>query len=540
MANPTMPLLAEAAAEALGGTVDAGTGVKHQAFLDDHTSTPSAFSKLMNHANNLLGLLAAAAQGMVIDLDSGLDVGAYAMEYSIAGVAKSFPGSASYTLPASETCYIYLDTAATLKHLTTGWPSADHVKLAIATTDATTVTGVVDHRWENLQVGVVNNWWNFPAQGAVDLTGSDLTKVGRFSLEEATGATLTLDAAGAITPTQADHQVDTYAAASTDDLVDISLVSDTGDHFLILKAANAARTVVVKHVPGTLILLDGDFALDDLDKRIMLFSSANGPALWYELTRNRNTLQILQAALDANGQNITNLGTLNFTSTELTIAAGVVTKTGTMHTVDTESDAASDDLDTVSGGADGDWLEIAGESPVARNVTVKHNTGNIFLTHGNFLIDTAEKVIWLRYFGSLSKWLEMSRSYYSIADLAGTANAIPYTWPVTLDGALAIKVYERNIYCPIAFTIKDVTGIVNTAPSGGACIIDVRINGSSIFVSQAEMVNIADGQTQDTSAAKNHAVSAGDIITVEVELASSAADATLMINGYIAPQVPPS
>ena len=110
---------------------------------------------------------------------------------------------------------------------------------------------------------------------------------------------------------------------------------------------------------------------------------------------------------------------------------------------------------------------------------------------------------------------------------------------MVIGGALAVKVYEIKVFCPHAFTIKDVTGVVNTAPSGGACIVDIRDDGSSIFSNQSEMVNIADAATQDTSATKNHAVAAGSILTFEVEAANSAADLTLTINGYVAPKAPP-
>lgn len=68
---------------------------------------------------------------------------------------------------------------------------------------------------------------------------------------------------------------------------------------------------------------------------------------------------------------------LNFTdATELTIASGSITRTQTSHRVDTESDAASDDLATISGGSAGDIVILRAEN-AARVVTLKHGTGNI-------------------------------------------------------------------------------------------------------------------------------------------------------------------
>lgn len=63
-------------------------------------------------------------------------------------------------------------------------------------------------------------------------------------------------------------------------------------------------------------------------------------------------------------------------ATELTVAAGAVTVTRSRHTVDTEGDAATDDLGTISGGLEGDLLQLLAEN-AARIVTLKHGTGNI-------------------------------------------------------------------------------------------------------------------------------------------------------------------
>jgi hypothetical protein len=69
--------------------------------------------------------------------------------------------------------------------------------------------------------------------------------------------------------------------------------------------------------------------------------------------------------------------TLNYAAaTELTIATGAITVTQSQHAVDTEADAASDDLDTISGGTAGDVLYLVGAN-AARVVTLKHGTGNI-------------------------------------------------------------------------------------------------------------------------------------------------------------------
>lgn len=101
-------------------------------------------------------------------------------------------------------------------------------------------------------------------------------------------------------------------------------------------------------------------------------------------------------------------------STELTIATGAVTATGSAHTIDTESDAATDDLDTISGGADGDYLTIWAADD-ARDIVVKHGTGNILTSDSaDFTIDTDDKAITFRYDGT--NWKEVSRATGSNID----------------------------------------------------------------------------------------------------------------------------
>lgn len=68
-------------------------------------------------------------------------------------------------------------------------------------------------------------------------------------------------------------------------------------------------------------------------------------------------------------------------STELTIASGAVTVTQSTHTIDTEADAAGDDLDTINMPAivNVAWMKAENGS---RAVTIKHGTGNIITSSG--------------------------------------------------------------------------------------------------------------------------------------------------------------
>ena len=69
------------------------------------------------------------------------------------------------------------------------------------------------------------------------------------------------------------------------------------------------------------------------------------------------------------------------TALELTIAAGVITKSQSHHTVDTEADAATDDLDTINGCTEGEVFLLR-PAHTDRTVVLKHGTGNIQLPGG--------------------------------------------------------------------------------------------------------------------------------------------------------------
>lgn len=99
---------------------------------------------------------------------------------------------------------------------------------------------------------------------------------------------------------------------------------------------------------------------------------------------------------------IFNIGSGSF----LTISSGAVTITSSYHKVDTESSAATDDLDTINGGTEGDRLILMSVSS-ARDVVVKDGGGNIRL-EGDFTLDTSQDTIELFFSGT--NWHELSRS----------------------------------------------------------------------------------------------------------------------------------
>ena len=95
-------------------------------------------------------------------------------------------------------------------------------------------------------------------------------------------------------------------------------------------------------------------------------------------------------------------------SANLVISGGAITVTGNRHFVDTEGAAATDDLDTINGGQDGQILVLSTVTS-GRDITVKDSTGNIRLA-GDFALSTTQDTIVLMYDSVSSFWLELSRS----------------------------------------------------------------------------------------------------------------------------------
>ena len=188
---------------------------------------------------------------------------------------------------------------------------------------------------------------------------------------ELTAATELTIATGAITSTQPSHTVDTEGDAASDDLD--SIAGGTADQLLILRPANAARTVVLKHAVGSNLIatLGGrDISLAEAtDVAILFYNGTQWMLLGYSTLADG-----IYAATGAWTGNQTFQKLLYGASSELTIATGAVAATRSAHTLDTEGDAATDDLDSITGGAVGMQLLVRIEN-AGRDVVLKHAIG---------------------------------------------------------------------------------------------------------------------------------------------------------------------
>lgn len=153
-------------------------------------------------------------------------------------------------------------------------------------------------------------------------------------------------------------------------------------------------------------------------------------------------------------------GSLAFGDSELTIAAGVITATRSHHTVDTQSDASSDELATIvaTSVSDGCILYLRANN-TGRTVKIKHNTdeggtGNpkIFTFDNlDYDLDDTDKSIVLQL--RTTEWHEIARSHHpkqviqevyasdaTYADSSGSAIPLDNSIPQNTEGAEAVTV----------------------------------------------------------------------------------------------------
>jgi hypothetical protein len=118
---------------------------------------------------------------------------------------------------------------------------------------------------------------------------------------------------------------------------------------------------------------------------------------------------------------------------ELTISSGSVTPTGASHTIDTESDASSDDLTNIAttNHPDGRLLLIQAED-AARTVVVKHQSGGAgqisLMNSEDVSLDDTRKFLLLKRNGS--DWEEVFRSYNMIKEYVDDSNIFD-VWRLT-------------------------------------------------------------------------------------------------------------
>lgn len=179
------------------------------------------------------------------------------------------------------------------------------------------------------------------------------------------------------------------------------------------------------------------------------------------------------------------------TATELTIDSGEVTRTHNFHLIDTEGDAASDDLVLITGGAVGDWLIIL-PANAARTVVVKHGVGGheIFMADGQD-IELTEALDLLMLIKTAGPWLVLGRSTLQAEQhthqsvIGGSALYGHHTYSFLPDAAKGADVTtgdqqgKLHVSGEAAETVVFALVQAEVAPTGQAMIVELEYASSA-------------------------------------------------------------
>ena len=202
----------------------------------------------------------------------------------------------------------------------------------------------------------------------------------------------------------------------------------------------------------------------------------------------RDQFNILKTAIDDTGD-------LRFVdATELTIASDAITVTQNFHKVDTQADAATDDLATITAGtsvAAGFILVLRLEN-TARTVVVKDGTGNILLNGGDLILNAADKLCVLIYDGTnwrggtLQSQGDGLRESFRELHLRTSPNADVAATTVSL-------IRAKEIITDTGHRYTDVTNLSAVISSAGAGGLDTGAEAASTWYEVYFIVKSSDG-----------------------------------------------
>jgi hypothetical protein len=188
--------------------------------------------------------------------------------------------------------------------------------------------------------------------------------------------------------------------------------------------------------------------------------------------------------------NPNSLPMLSGSDTALTIATGVVTLTNnsSSYVIDTEGSTSTDDLDTINGGQDGQIIFIKSTAD-ARNIVLKHNTGNIWNPQNNnattrdITLDVTTDFAILRYSSTASKWVIISTSFNNFQN-SKTASGYTYL-PNGLIIQWGSNTFNNTVTFPIAFPTVNLSTVITLGSSGAVRIVSINNPVLSGFGSQS-------------------------------------------------------
>jgi len=134
--------------------------------------------------------------------------------------------------------------------------------------------------------------------------------------------------------------------------------------------------------------------------------------------------------------------------TELTISSGSVTAAVSMHTIDTESDAATDTLTNIVISAHNGFLIMVRAENAARVVTMTHEAGGAgqlsFLDAQDCVLDSTDKRVWFWLDTGASPTTLREIARFGFGDLGLASMTAVTTGPTTLTVADSGRIYHND------------------------------------------------------------------------------------------------
>jgi len=254
------------------------------------------------------------------------------------------------------------------------------------------------------------------------------------------------------------HTIDTQADAADDELDKIN-GGNVGE-LLLLAPEHADRTVIVKDGADIPLVYDDDYYMDDIDKKILLICTATD--VWEEVLRSYRRAGF--------GEH-----------TELTIAAGEITVTGEedfrYNWIDTEADAATDELDKINGGKEGEILILHPAFAATRVITVVDSADISLGYDENYIMNDSSCALTL-ICTAPDVWEEISRVIEPVGFSTSTELTIA-AGEITVTGYVKFRYHTVDTQADAA---SDELDIINGGNVGEIMILRAENSGRTIVL----------------------------------------------------------
>jgi len=441
---------------------------------------------------------------------------------------------------------VYVNGAGTPK-LGVGTSGPDATLDASATTEQLRLTYTDGSVYTSFTTSSGGDLTIAPSGGDVNVTGTLTTTgtltVGAYTLPATDGTlnyVLTTDGAGAVTWQAGSGAGDVVGPGSATD--EAFARFDTGTGKLIQNSNITCTDAGAITVAGNFTLPTADGTLNQV-----LVTDGAGAVTWTTVAGTGDVVGPAGATDNAicryNGATGTSIQDSGITiddndllsgvagvtldaPTELTISGGVVTAVQGLHRIDTQADAASDDLDTITATYAGE-LKVRAENS-ARTVVLKHGTGNLELGGSDISLTDTDQFIILQYDSVLSKWVvagdgggggggatldSIVRLHTANGHGSSSTKIRRFSTSVTDTGSDITYADSATLGATFTINADGVYAISYTDTFNGVSSLGVSLNSAQL-TTNVSAITAADRLVLNTCAASDHAVTVATTINL--------------------------